>query len=153
VRALRRIPLPTVDEVRREIPRLLAQSGELSAGCEVWTTLVSAWSNIDFEPKLGRFGALDRAFIERQIERTHRDGQLGPSRPSPWFLTALGVAPLTDWPLDEREGSWSVLTLEVPVFTVDRRRASLRGQRADSKGLVEDFEHWLEKVKGRWKRS
>lgn len=156
---LRCFPLPTLDEVRRELPELLVASGELmprpmvgEPGGRLWKLSVNPWlspafGNADFEPDLAAFSELERAFIERQIERTHRDETLEPVR-SPnarWLLTELSVAPLTDdW--EERTDGSGVLFVEVPVFTADRRRAALRGQRHGN----EDFAHWLQRTDGRW---
>ncbi|MDX2093051.1 MAG: hypothetical protein SFX73_34730 [Kofleriaceae bacterium] len=166
MRGLRTIPLPTVDEVLHELPHLLVQSGELSPRrltgpdgkafrtdytYRVLNSLSPAWSNIDFEPELGRIAELERYFLERQIERSHRDALLAPSRPSPWVLTELEVAPLTDWSIRDQGEPWGVLALEVPVLSMDRRHAVLRGQRCESFAAA-DFEHRLEKVRGRWIR-
>jgi hypothetical protein len=162
--APRTIALPTVEEVLGEIDGLLAASGELAPRRAhdfegelldvemvpwVLSALSPAWSNIDFEPQLGRLEELERKFVERQIERTHREYQLEPSRPSPWVLSRLSLARLTDSSIRDREEPWIVLCLEVPVLTIDRRRAVLRGQRNEAT-YAEDFEHWLEKVEGRW---
>jgi hypothetical protein len=164
VRTVRVIPLPRVAEVLEELPRLLSASGELSPrrlhgpdGEElgddyvysVVSSLSPAWSNIDFEPNLARVGELDRHFVERQIERTHRDYRRATSQPSPWEVSELGIAALTDWSIQDEEEPWGVLVLEVPVFTIDRQRAVLRGQRCEY-CYAEDFEHWLRKVDGRW---
>lgn len=155
--------MPTVEEIFAELPALLVASGELSPrrlrdaeGNEVENesvyavsnTLSAPWSNIDFEPDLRRFDALELAFLRRQIERGHRDQQIE-SRRSIWVLSELSVAELSDWKITEREEPWGFLALEVPVFTLDRTRAVLRGQRCET-FFAEDFEHWLHKVEGRW---
>jgi hypothetical protein len=158
---LRSLALPTLEQVRRELPELLVASGELiprpfSGDLEgplqtlsVSPTLSPAFSNPDFEPDLAAFSELERAFLERQIERTHRDRELD-SELSPngrWWLAELSVAPLTDWPSrSEDDGAYGVLLVEVPVFTTDGCVASLRGQRHGE----EDFAHWLRKTDGRW---
>ena len=155
---LRALALPNLDEVRRELPALLAASGELVprpfpgeldgplATLSVSPWLSPAWSNPDFEPDLTAFPELERAFLARQIERTHRDDLLTPvrSQEARWLLTELSVAPLTDW--SNRDDATGVLLVEVPVFTTDRRHAALRGQRHG----LEDFAHWLQKTDGRW---
>jgi hypothetical protein len=162
--APRTIALPTIEEVLTELPALLVASGELAPRRVrdldgelldeetiplVLSTLSAAWSNIDFEPQLGRLDELERCFVARQIERTHRDYQLESSRSWPWVLRELSVASLTDSSIRDEEEPWIALCLEVPVLTIDRRRAVLRGQRNEAT-YAEDFEHWLEKVEGRW---
>lgn len=130
---LRSLALPTLKGVRRELPELLVASGELPGrpfrGLDValWTLDVCPWlnaafSNADSEPDFAAFPELERAFLERQIERTHRDKCGSPD--SPWFFAELSV----------------------PIFTTDCCRALLRGQRHGD----EDFEHWLQRVDGRW---
>lgn len=159
---LRSIALPTPEEVLRELPELLTASGELTprplTGAQdgkLWelsvrASLSPAFANPDLERDLGAFPDLERAFLERQIERTQRDYHREPSgdydgTPSPWVLTELSIAPLvTD--MSDREDGTGILFLEVPLFTIDRQRAVLRGQRHGS----EDFEHWLQKTEGRW---
>jgi hypothetical protein len=158
---LRSLALPTLEEVRRELPELLVASGELLPRwfpgeldgplrtLSVSPALSPAFSNPDFEPDLAAFSGLERAFLERQIERTHRDRELT-SELSPngrWWLAELSVAPLTDWSSrSEDDGAYGVLLVEVPVFTTDRRFASLRGQRHGE----ENFAHWLQRTDGRW---
>ena len=155
---LRSLALPTLDEVRRELPEFLVASGELVprplpgeldgplCALSVSPWLSPAWSNHDFEPDLAAFSELERAFLERQIERTRRDDLLTPvqSPNSRWLLSELSVAPLTDW--SDRDDPTGVLFVEVPVFTTDRCHAALRGQRHG----LEDFAHWLRRKDGRW---
>lgn len=164
--ALRSIPLPTLGEIRRELPNLLAASGELVGQLHgpdgqphgpphefhVVTSLSPAYANTDFDPDLTGFDGLERAFIERQIERTHRDHQLGPVLQCRWTLTELTTAQLTDWSIQDGDEPFGVLALEVPVFTTDRSRAVLRGQRCES-AWAEDFEHHLTRVEGVWTRQ
>jgi hypothetical protein len=155
---LRSLALPSLDEVRRELPALLVASGELvprpfpgepdgplcTLSVSPW--LSPAWSNPDFEPDLAAFSELERACLERQIERTRRDYELTPAQ-SPnarWLLSELSVAPLTDW--SDRDDPTGVLFVEVPVLTTDRCYAALRGQRHG----LEDFAHWLRRTDGRW---
>ena len=156
---LRSLALPTPDEVRRELPALLVASGELiprplagdpsgrprTLSVNAW--LSAAFGNADFEPDLAAFSELERAFIERQIERTARDEAREPVRApnARWRLHELSVASLADdW--DSRSDGLDVLFVEVPVFTTDRLRVCLRGQRHG----MEDFAHWLQKKDGRW---
>ncbi len=150
---LRSLALPTLKGVRRELPELLVASGELPGrpfrGLDValWTLDVCPWlnaafSNADSEPDFAAFPELERAFLERQIERTHRDKCGSPD--SPWFFAELSLTPLADW-LDRADPT-GVMVLDVPIFTTDCCRALLRGQRHGD----EDFEHWLQRVDGRW---
>lgn len=154
---LRSLALPTVEEVRRELPDLLVASGELvprpfpgeAAGppraLSVDPHLLAAFDNPDFEPDLAAFPALERAFIQRQIEQTHRDVTADYRSPrARWRLTELSVAALDDW--EAREDGVGVLYLEVPVFTTDRQNAILRGSRHGD----ERFEHRLQRSNGRW---
>lgn len=146
--------LPTREEVLSVLPELLAASGELERTTKkgtfaVLASLSPAWSNLDFEPDFAAMGWLDRAFLERQVERTHRDDQLAPQRAWPWVLAELTIAPLTDGSILDRPGPFELLLLEVPVLTLDRRRAVLRGQRQTPR-LAEDFEHWFRKEGERW---
>ncbi|MEZ4252292.1 MAG: hypothetical protein R3B99_29110 [Polyangiales bacterium] len=146
------LALPSRDELLALLPTWLAASGELEphAGVPrfVYAHLSPAWSNVDFDPELDVFSALDRAFVERQIERTHRDDHLGRA----WSLTHLEGLPLADASLfDDETSPWEVLLLEVPVVTIDRMHAVLRGQRQTS-AYAEDFEHHLTKEHGPWTR-
>ena len=115
--------------------------------------LSPAFSNPDVEPELAPLPALERAFIGRQIERTHRDLYPDDS-PHPWTLAELSVAPLTKY-LD-RSDRVGIVLLEVPVFTNDRSQAILRGQRHPPtrpralRSAIVDFEHWLQRRDGRW---
>ena len=146
------IALPTREELLALVPDLLEASGALvprdpAIPLFVYEHLSPAWSNVDFDPELDAFTGLDRAFVERQIERTHRDDQLGRA----WSAARLGGIPLAGPSLFDDETSWEVLLLEVPVLTVDRTHAVLRGQRQGPHD-AEDFEHHLVKEDGRWTR-
>lgn len=157
---MRRFELPSFEEILHELPHLLMASGALtprplhgptgaSSGPPresfVLETLSSPWSNVDFEPELGRFDALERAFVERQIARCRRLEQLGRG----WVLKDLEVAQVVDWSVRDGEEPYGMLALEVPVLTTDRKRAVLRGQRCESH-FTEDFERYLERIGGRW---
>ncbi|MCA9611559.1 MAG: hypothetical protein KC586_02255 [Myxococcales bacterium] len=147
------LALPTRDELLTLLPAWLAASDELvardpAAPLFVYAHLSPAWSNVDFDPRLDAFSALDRAFVERQIERSHRDDQLGRS----WSLSFLDGVPLAEPSLfDDETTPWEVLLLEVPVVSVDRNHAVLRGQRQTS-AYAEDFEHHLTREHGAWTR-
>lgn len=146
------IALPTREELLALLPDLLEASGALvprdpAIPLFVYEHLSPAWSNVDFDPELEAFAELDRAFVERQIERTHRDDLLG----RVGSVAHLEGIPLAGPSLFDDEGSWEVLLLEVPVLTVDRTHAVLRGQRQSSHD-AEDFEHHLVKEDGRWTR-
>lgn len=146
------IALPTREELLALLPDLLGASGALvprdpAIPLFVYEHLSPAWSNVDFDPQLDAFIELDRAFVERQIERTHRDDLLGRA----WSVALLEGIPLVGPSLFDDETSWEVLLLEVPVLTVDRTHAVLRGQRQSTHD-AEDFEHHLVKEDGRWTR-
>jgi len=146
------IALPTREELLALLPDLLEASGALvprdpAIPLFVYAHLSPAWTNVDFEPELDDFTGLDRAFVERQIERTHRDDQLGRA----WSTAHLAGIPLAGPSLFDDATSWEVLLLEVPVLTVERTHAVLRGQRQSSHD-AEDFEHHLVKEDGRWTR-
>lgn len=146
--------LPTPDEIFALLPELLAATKELtprdpSRPLLVLDTLTPAWSNVDFEPNLAALPLRDRAFVERQIERTHREDQLTQTHPWPWVITRLAGATLTDFTLFDEVEPWECLTLEVPVLTIDRARAVVRGQRQQPT-YAEDFEHWLVNEGERW---
>ncbi len=146
------IALPTREELLALLPDLLEASGALvprdpATPLFVYEHVSPAWSNVDFEPELDAFSELDRAYVERQIERTHRDDLLGRA----WSAEHLEGIPLAGPSLFDDETSWEVLLLEVPVLTIDRTRAVLRWQR-QSPHDAEDFEHHLVKEGGRWTR-
>lgn len=154
-------PLPTPEELFALVAELLQASGKLAPAppsesdqtapepLSVMATLSPAWSNIDFDPELSRLPPLDRAYTQRQIERTHRDHQLQPERPYPWVLRALPTVPLSDHRIFVQGGRFRVLLLEVPVISIDRRCAVLRGQYQQPE-IAEDFEHWCIKDKDTW---
>ena len=166
---LQAVPLPTPDEIKRELSALLAASGVLqprrlhdSAGmptgplCEpmVVAPMSSAWSNLDFDADLTRFSPRNRAYIQRQITRTHWDSlHESPDAPSPWRLTTQHLPRLGDWAVayddTNPQARWCLVALEVPVFTIDRTRAVLRGQ-LNEPGYAEDFEHHLTHRSGQW---
>ena len=146
------LALPTREELLALLPDLLEASGALvprdpAIPLFVYAHLSPAWSNVDFEPELDAFSRLDRAFVERQIERSHRSDALGRT----WTLTDLEGIALAGPSLFDEETSWELLVLEVPVLTIDRAHAVLRGQRQRSYE-AEDFEHHLVTEDGRWTR-
>lgn len=148
-------PLPTPEELLPQVAVLLAASGALAdRETLVIGPMVPAWSNIDFEPEFERLAwasTLDRAFMQRQVERTHREYQLMPGRLWRWVVPELDGVQLVDGSMvvSPELGDRRVLALEVPVLSLDRRRAVLRGQRMTS-GWAEDFEHWLRAEGAGW---
>lgn len=153
--------LPTAESILAMVPELLAACRELEPRrpsmmpdsqlleVSVMATLSPTFSNPDFDPELPDIDAVERAFLERQIERTHREYQLQPHRPWRWVLAQLEPAPLVDWRILDQPHAFLLLILEVPLLTPDGGRALLRGQRQEP-GYVEDFEQWLERKGTQW---
>ncbi|MCB9598668.1 MAG: hypothetical protein H6719_38490 [Sandaracinaceae bacterium] len=156
------VTLPTAEALLALVPELLRASGELAPrplreapdGAHVLVSVMAhlspAFSNPDFDPELGEVTGLERAFLERQIERTHRESQLDPTRPWRWVLTSLADAPLVDWRLFDGGAPYALVILEVPLLALDGRRALLRGQRQDPT-YAEDFACWLTRDGAAWR--
>jgi len=152
--SLRSIALPTPAEVLQSVPELLAtlfrERTDAPRTTSVSPCLEQAFHNPDEPADLSRFSELDRAYLERQIARTERDFYIKPLR-SPWKLVHLAIAPLTDW--SNRSNAEGVLVLEVPLFTIDRRHAILRGQWHDAEDAIPaalDFHHVLVREGDQW---
>ncbi len=151
------LPLPTRDELLALLPLLLIASGELARPTggpqtQVFFRLSPAWANGDFEPQLDSLGARDRAYVERQIERLRCHYELEQETPWLWELSSLSQARLADRSLFRGPDEYRVLMLEVPVVTIERDRAVLRGQRQGGDD-AEDFEHWLHLQGATWTRD
>lgn len=157
-----RVTLPTAEALLALVPELLRASGELAPRSadeapdgplpvSVMASLSPAFANPDFDPELGDVTGLERAFLERQIERTRRESQLEPTRPWRWVLTSLEDAPLADWRIFQSRAPFALLLLEVPLLTLDGRRALLRWQRQDPTS-ADDFTCWLARDGATWRK-
>ncbi|MEM9072032.1 MAG: helix-hairpin-helix domain-containing protein [Myxococcota bacterium] len=151
-------PLPTRDEILDLLPALYAASGEDQPrpllGVEgrrtgspyvfgVLHTLSPAQANPDFEISLEGHSELERAFLHRQIERSHRNNQ----RNLVWEVR--GVSRIVDWTVQDSPELFGLVAFEVPLVSTSRDFAILRGQRCESFG-AEDFEHRLRRDGTTW---
>ena len=110
-------------------------------------SLSPAQANPDFEVDFGQVSDEGRAFLQRQVDRSHRDRM----RSQGWQLPEGSLPRLTDWRIRDREGGFGVFVFEVPLVWPGGRRVILRGARCES-NTQEDFEFRLERGSNGWTR-